>query len=135
MSVEVRDTGRPVTPRDRAVVTLPVTLPVAIIKDVGDVMEANPADNTSRLVEKIKDFSLAGYDEDFPKSAFLSRVREDRDHDGKLDHEKLTARGALPQARVQLDPHSFPENGFIAPVERALRISAFSRPGSRPPIT
>ena len=47
-------------------------------------------------VTKVKDFSMKGYDETFPKSSFLLRIREDRDRDGKLDHEKLTARGALP---------------------------------------
>jgi hypothetical protein len=49
-------------------------------------------------VDKVKDFSLKGYDEDFPKSQFLYRVREDRDRDGKLEHEKLTARGSIPKA-------------------------------------
>lgn len=49
-------------------------------------------------VEKVKDFSMEGYDEVFPKSRFLFRVREDRNRDGKLDFEKLTARGALPKA-------------------------------------
>jgi hypothetical protein len=47
-------------------------------------------------VTKVKDFSLTGYGESLPKSDFLFRIREDRDHDGKLDHEKLTAKGALP---------------------------------------
>lgn len=47
-------------------------------------------------VELLKDFSLEGYDEAFPKDRFLYRVREDRNRDGKLDYEKLIARGALP---------------------------------------
>jgi len=49
-------------------------------------------------VDKLKDFSMKGYEETFPKASFLYRVREDRNKDGKLDHEKLTARGALPKA-------------------------------------
>lgn len=49
-------------------------------------------------VDKVKDFSMNGYEETFPKSAFLHRVREDRNRDGKLDHETLTARGALPKS-------------------------------------
>jgi hypothetical protein len=50
-------------------------------------------------VDRLKDFSLKGYDdedEDLSKSRFLHRIREDRDHDGKLDHERLTAKGTLP---------------------------------------
>lgn len=46
-------------------------------------------------VDKVKDFSLEGYDEDYPKSKFLYRIREDRNRDGKLDFERLTARGTL----------------------------------------
>jgi hypothetical protein len=49
-------------------------------------------------VDKLKDFSMKGYEETFPKSSFLYRIREDRNKDGKLDHEKLTARGTLPKA-------------------------------------
>lgn len=49
-------------------------------------------------VAKVKDFSMDGYDETFPKAKFLHRVREDRDRDGKFDHEKLTAKGILPPA-------------------------------------
>src|SRR5262249_4716704 len=53
-------------------------------------------DSVTERVDKVKDFSLKGYeDADYPKSSFLYRVREDRNHDGKLDHEKLTARGTL----------------------------------------
>lgn len=37
------------------IVTLPVTLPVAVIKDALDYSQANEADNTSSLIEKIKD--------------------------------------------------------------------------------
>ena len=48
-------------------------------------------------VERVEDFSIAGYERVFPKSAFLYRIREDRNRDGKLDLEKLTARGALPK--------------------------------------
>jgi hypothetical protein len=47
-------------------------------------------------VDKVTDFSLKGYGENLPKSDFLYRIREDRNHDGKLDHEKLTAKGSLP---------------------------------------
>jgi hypothetical protein len=47
-------------------------------------------------VSKVKDFSLSGYGETLPKTDFLFRIREDRNHDGTLDHEKLTAKGALP---------------------------------------
>lgn len=49
-------------------------------------------------VDKLKDFSMKGYEETFPKSSFLYRIREDRNKDGKLDHEKLTARGVLPKS-------------------------------------
>lgn len=53
-------------------------------------------DSIIERVDKVKDFSLKGYDEQgYPKSAFLFRVREDQNKDGKLDHEKLTARGTL----------------------------------------
>ncbi len=50
-------------------------------------------------VDQLKDFSMKGYEEVFPKSMFLYRVREDRNHDGKLDWEKLTARGQLPKTQ------------------------------------
>jgi hypothetical protein len=47
-------------------------------------------------VALIKDFSLDGYEgAEYPKSAFLFRIREDKNRDGKLDLEKLTAKGAL----------------------------------------
>jgi hypothetical protein len=49
-------------------------------------------------VDLVKDFSMEGYDETFPKSKFLFRVREDRNRDGKFEVEKLTAKGALPAA-------------------------------------
>jgi hypothetical protein len=54
-------------------------------------------DTIVERVDELKDFSMEGYDETFPKTKFLFRIREDRNHDGKLDFEKLTARGALPQ--------------------------------------
>lgn len=47
-------------------------------------------------VADLADFSLEGYGEDFQASRFLYRVREDRDRDGKFEHEKLVARGLLP---------------------------------------
>lgn len=47
-------------------------------------------------VSELTDFSLDGYDESFPQSDFLYRIREDRNRDGALDFETLTARGALP---------------------------------------
>jgi hypothetical protein len=56
-------------------------------------------DSVIERVDKVTDFSLKGYDDtSYPKSAFLYRVREDSNHDGKLDHEKLTARGILKPA-------------------------------------
>jgi hypothetical protein len=67
----------------------------------GAVAQYNDTDCDGKIdvvverVDKVKDFSLKGYGEEFPKSKFLFRVREDRNHDGKLDHEKLTARGVL----------------------------------------
>ena len=50
-------------------------------------------------VADVEDFSMSGYDETFPKSKFLHRIREDRNRDGKLDFERLTARGQLPAAQ------------------------------------
>lgn len=47
-------------------------------------------------VSELTDFSLDGYNESFPQSDFLYRIREDRNRDGALDFETLTARGALP---------------------------------------
>jgi len=47
-------------------------------------------------VDLVKDFSMKGYDEVFPKSKFLHRIREDQNRDGKLETEKLTALGTLP---------------------------------------
>ena len=50
-------------------------------------------------VDELTDFSLDAYPgESFPASAFLFRIREDRNRDGGFDHETLTARGALPGA-------------------------------------
>jgi hypothetical protein len=49
-------------------------------------------------VDLLNDFSLAGYGETFPKNDFLYRVREARRRDGKLNFEKLIARGVLPPA-------------------------------------
>jgi hypothetical protein len=75
----------------------------------GAVAQYNDTDFDGKIdvvverVEKVKDFSLKGYDETFPKSSFLFRVREDRNHDGKLDHEKLTARGILRPAGTSED--------------------------------
>jgi len=45
-------------------------------------------------VALLDDFSLEGYG-DYPKSAFLFRVRESFMRDGFLHNEKLTAKGAL----------------------------------------
>lgn len=48
-------------------------------------------------VDQLTDFSLVGYPgEDFPAAAFLYRIREDRNRDGGLDYETLSALGALP---------------------------------------
>jgi len=55
-------------------------------------------DQTIERVDMVNDFSMKGYDENFPKSKFVHRVRDDRNHDGKLDHEKLIAKGLLPPA-------------------------------------
>jgi hypothetical protein len=47
-------------------------------------------------VSLLKDFSLEGYEgASYPQSAFLFRIREDRNRDGTLDLEKYTAKGAL----------------------------------------
>lgn len=56
-------------------------------------------DQTIERVDRLKDFSLAGYDESYPASKFVHRIREDRNKDGKLDFEKLVAKGLLPPAR------------------------------------
>jgi hypothetical protein len=71
----------------------------------GAVVQYTDADCDGKIdgiierVDKVKDFSLNGYDgytsADYPKSLFLYRVREDRDRDGKFEHEKLTAKGTL----------------------------------------
>jgi len=55
-------------------------------------------DQTMERVDRIEDFSLKGYAETYPKSKFVHRVREDRNKDGKLDHEKYIAKGLLPPA-------------------------------------
>jgi hypothetical protein len=53
-------------------------------------------DSVVERVSLLEDFSLEGYEgASYPKSAFLFRVREDRNRDGKLDFEKYTAKGAL----------------------------------------
>jgi hypothetical protein len=49
-------------------------------------------------VSKLKDFSMEGYDVVYPKSRFLYRIREDRNRDGKMDWERLTAKGILPKS-------------------------------------
>jgi hypothetical protein len=68
-------------------------------KTVVQYVDANFDGKVDTLIEKvelIKDFSLKGYDDaDYPKSKFIYRVREDRDRDGKLDIERLIARGPL----------------------------------------
>lgn len=54
-------------------------------------------DTISERVSQLKDFSLTEYgDEKFPKSTFAFRIRQDLNHDRKLDHEKMTAPGGLP---------------------------------------
>jgi len=56
-------------------------------------------DGIIERVDLLTDFSLDDYPgESFPASAFLYRIREDRNRDGGLDYETLTARGALPGA-------------------------------------
>jgi hypothetical protein len=57
-------------------------------------------DQTMERVDRIEDFSLKGYSETYPKSKFVHRIREDRNKDGKLDHEKYVAKGLLPPARA-----------------------------------
>ncbi len=56
-------------------------------------------DQTIERIDRLKDFSLDGYDESYPFSKFVHRIREDRNKDGKLDWEKLVAKGLLPPAR------------------------------------
>lgn len=56
-------------------------------------------DQTIERVDRLKGFSLEGYDESYPTSKFVHRIREDRNKDGKLDWEKLVAKGLLPPAR------------------------------------
>lgn len=48
-------------------------------------------------VDALDDLSMEGYEETFSRSNFLYRVRADRNRDGRLDFEKLTARGLLPK--------------------------------------
>lgn len=55
-------------------------------------------DQTIERIDRISDFSTKGYDETYPKSKFAHRIREDRNKDGKLDSEKLVAKGLLPPA-------------------------------------
>ena len=55
-------------------------------------------DQTIEAVDQVQDFSMKGYEETFPKSKFAHRVREDRNKDGKLEYEKLIAKGLLPPA-------------------------------------
>lgn len=55
-------------------------------------------DQTMERVDRIEDFSLKGYGETYPKSKLVHRIREDRNKDGKLDHEKYVAKGLLPPA-------------------------------------
>jgi hypothetical protein len=55
-------------------------------------------DQTMERVDRIQDFSLKGYEETYPKSKFVHRIREDRNKDGKLDHEKYLSKGLLPPA-------------------------------------
>jgi len=55
-------------------------------------------DQTVERVDHLKDFSTKGYGETFPASKFVHRVRDDRNKDGKLDHEKLIAKALLPPA-------------------------------------
>lgn len=56
-------------------------------------------DQTIERVDRIGDFSTKGYQETYPKSKFAHRIREDRNKDGKLDAEKLVAKGLLPPAK------------------------------------
>lgn len=67
-------------------------------KTVVQYVDANFDGKVDTMVEKVelvKDFSMKGYESDYPKSKFLFRVREDRNRDGKLDVERLIARGPL----------------------------------------
>jgi hypothetical protein len=62
----------------------------------GDANYDGKVDLVIERVDRLEDFSMKGYEETYPKESFLHRVREDRDKDGKLDHERLTAKGTLP---------------------------------------
>jgi hypothetical protein len=53
-------------------------------------------DQTIERVDRIEDFSLKGYEETYPKSKFVHRIREDRNKDGKLEYEKYVSKGLLP---------------------------------------
>ena len=55
-------------------------------------------DQTIERVDRLEDFSLKGYPETYPKAKFVHRIRDDRNNDGKLDHEKYVAKGLLPPA-------------------------------------
>lgn len=52
-------------------------------------------DTVIERVDRIKGFSVEAYDEEYPKSRFTHRVREDRDRDGAFDYEKVLAKGLL----------------------------------------
>ncbi len=69
-------------------------------KTVVQYVDANFDGQVDTVVEKVellKDFSLKGYEDapSYPKSKFLFRVREDRNRDGKLDVERMIAKGPL----------------------------------------
>lgn len=66
-----------------------------VIAQIADTDFDGKVDVLVERVALVDDFSLAGYDVEYPKSSFLFRVREDRNHDGRFEFEKLTARGAL----------------------------------------
>jgi hypothetical protein len=69
-------------------------------KSVVQYVDSNFDGTVDTIVEKvelIKDFSLKGYENgsEYSKSKFLFRIREDRNRDGKLDIERLIAKGPL----------------------------------------
>lgn len=56
-------------------------------------------DETVERVDRIEGFTTNGYPESYPASKFIHRIRDDRDKDGKLDHEEILAKGLLPPSQ------------------------------------
>ncbi len=53
-------------------------------------------DVTVERLDRVKNFSLKGYPPGYKASQFIHRIREDRDKDGMLDHERIVAKAPLP---------------------------------------